>query len=366
TWCVGGALRDFLLGDPQQDVDLATAAPPEAVQQLFRHTVPVGIQHGTVGVIDRHRRLHEVTTFRRDVSTDGRHAVVAYGVSLEDDLARRDFTINALAYHPLRHEWRDPFHGLRDLQGGLVRAVGVPEERFREDYLRVLRAFRFAARFAFRIEPATWDAIKAAVPGLSELSAERVRDEWFKGLLSARSVMEFVGFWQESGAAAVLLPELRVAPVSAAPELPPRDPVLLTMLLVDHPDQVLLRLRASSAEVARAGRFVQAPATPTAGDAIAVRRWMHAAGEAVDDLLAAHHRATGAPARWEETVAGIRERGEAVNRTGLAVSGHDLAEAGIAPGPAMGHLLDQLLEAVLTDPSLNTREHLLERARDLA
>ncbi len=366
AWCVGGALRDFLLGDPQQDVDLATAAPPEAVQRLFRHTVPVGIQHGTVGVLDRHRRLHEVTTFRRDVSTDGRHAVVAYGVSLEDDLARRDFTINALAYHPLRHEWRDPFHGLRDLHDGLVRAVGVPEQRFREDFLRVLRAFRFAARFGFRIEPATWDAITAAVPGLSGLSAERVRDEWFKGLLSARSVMEFVRFWRESGAAAVLLPELRAAPIIAAPEHPPRDPVLLSMLLVDRPDQVLLRLRASSADVARAGRYVQAAKTPDGEDAATVRRWMHAAGEAVDDLLAAHHRTTGAPASWEGMVAGIRERGEAVNRTGLALSGHDLAGAGIPPGPAMGRLLDQLLDAVLTDPSLNTRERLLERARKLA
>ncbi len=366
TWCVGGALRDHLLGDPKQDVDLATAAPPEEVQRLFRRTVPVGLAHGTVGVLDRHRRLHEVTTFRRDVSTDGRHAVVAYGVSLEDDLARRDFTINALAYHPLRHEWRDPFHGLGDLHEGLVRAVGVPGERFREDYLRVLRALRFAARFAFRIEPATWDAIRAAAPGLAGLSVERVRDEWFKGLLSARSVMELVRLWQEAGAAAVLLPELRAAPEIAAPELPPRDPILLCLLLLERPDQVLLRLRASSAEVARAARFVQAPAAPTGDDPVAVRRWMHATGEAADDLLAAHHRVTGRSASWADAVAGVRERGEAVSRTGLAVTGHDLAGAGIPPGPAMGHLLDQLLDAVLTDPSLNTRERLLQRARDLS
>lgn len=366
TWCVGGALRDHLLGDPQQDVDLATAAPPAEVQRLFRRTVPVGIQHGTVGVLDRHRRLHEVTTFRRDVSTDGRHAVVAFGVSLEEDLARRDFTINAIAYHPLRHEWRDPFEGLRDLQDGWVRAVGTPAERFREDYLRVLRAFRFAARFGFRIERATWEAIRASAPGLAGLSAERVRDEWFKGLLTARSVLELVRLWQEAGAAAVLLPELRAAPTVAAPELPPRDPVLLSMLLLQHPDQVLLRLRASSAEVARAGRFVQAPAAPSGDDAEAVRRWMHAAGDAVDDLLAAHHRLTGAPARWEGAVTGIRERGDAVSRAGLAVSGHDLAEAGIQQGPGMGRLLDQLLDAVLTDPALNTRERLLERVRDQA
>lgn len=366
TWCVGGALRDHLLGDPKQDVDLATAAPPEEVQRLFRRTVPVGLAHGTVGVLDRHRRLHEVTTFRRDVSTDGRHAVVAYGVSLEEDLARRDFTINALAYHPLRHEWRDPFHGLEDLHRGLVRAVGVPGERFREDYLRVLRAFRFAARFAFPIEPATWDAIRAAAPGLAGLSAERVRDEWFKGLLTSRSVLELVRLWHEAGAAAVLLPELRAAPDLAAPELPPRDPILLSVLLLARPDQVLLRLRASSAEVARAARFVQSPAAPTGDDPVAVRRWMHAAGEAVDDRLAAHHRVTGAPARWADAVVGVRERGEAVSRSGLAITGHDLAEAGIPPGPAMGRLLDRLLDEVLVDPSRNARERLLQRARDLA
>ncbi|MCL4866715.1 MAG: hypothetical protein KJZ47_12545, partial [Gemmatimonadales bacterium] len=108
TWCVGGAIRDFLLGNLQSDVDLTTAAPPEEVLRLFPRTVPIGIDHGTVGVLDREGRLHEVTTFRRDVRTDGRHAEVAYGVSLEEDLARRDFTINAIAYHPTRRAWSDP------------------------------------------------------------------------------------------------------------------------------------------------------------------------------------------------------------------------------------------------------------------
>jgi len=127
--------------------------------------------------------LHEVTTFRRDVETDGRHAVVVYeGVTLEQDLARRDFTINAIAYHPFRHEWRDPFGGATDLEHRIIRAVGDPAARFREDYLRILRALRFAARFEFTIDPATWAAARAAAPGLAQLSAERVRDEWFKGL----------------------------------------------------------------------------------------------------------------------------------------------------------------------------------------
>ena len=158
AWCVGGSLRDILLGHPQSDFDIATSATPEQVQRLFRRTVAVGIKYGTIGVLDRDRALHEVTTFRRDVATDGRHAVVEYGVSLEDDLARRDFTINAIAYHPLRHEWRDPFGGQRDIQDRLIRAVGDPGQRFAEDYLRILRGLRFAARFDFSIAPPTWAA----------------------------------------------------------------------------------------------------------------------------------------------------------------------------------------------------------------
>src|SRR3954464_12733903 len=122
TWCVGGAIRDALLGHAHLDWDLATAATPEQVREIFGHrrTIPVGIEFGTVGVLDANGIMHEVTTFRRDVRTDGRHAEVEFGVSLEDDLARRDFTINAIAYSPTREELRDPFHGQRDLKAGLV------------------------------------------------------------------------------------------------------------------------------------------------------------------------------------------------------------------------------------------------------
>ena len=131
AWCVGGSLRDRLLGFPQSDFDIATSATPEQVQRLFPKTVAVGVKYGTVGVLDRARALHEVTTFRRDVATDGRHAVVAFGASLEEDLSRRDFTINALAYHPLRHEWKDPFGGSVDIANHIVRAVGNPADRRR-------------------------------------------------------------------------------------------------------------------------------------------------------------------------------------------------------------------------------------------
>src|SRR3954469_6212887 len=168
TWCVGGAIRDALLGHPHLDWDLATAATPTQMRDLFgaRRTIPIGVDFGTVGVLDRDGKMHEVTTFRRDVQTDGRHAVVEFGVSLEDDLARRDFTINAIAYSPRRDEIRDPFDGRADLERKIVRAVGDPEQRMREDRLRALRAIRFAARFGFAIDDATRRAIEASAPHL--------------------------------------------------------------------------------------------------------------------------------------------------------------------------------------------------------
>ena len=362
AWCVGGALRDAILKDAQSDYDLATSATPDQVQQLFRRTVPVGIRFGTVGVLDRARRMHEVTTFRRDVETDGRHAVVQYGVTLEDDLARRDFTINALAYHPLRREWRDPFDGAADIDRGVVRAVGEPAARFREDYLRILRALRFAARFGFRIDEATWAAALEAAPGLQGLSAERVRDEWFKGLTSTRSVPEMVRLWRESGAAAIWLPELRDATI----EVPraERDAVLLTVLLTTSPVAVLRRLKASGTEISRAQAVAAAPTEPTGHDDESVRRWLSAATTAADDALILHRWRTGAPAPWAATAEEIRARGDAVRREQLAVSGTDLIEAGIPAGPALGAVLGRLLERVLVDPALNTREQLLVLARE--
>jgi tRNA nucleotidyltransferase (CCA-adding enzyme) len=369
AWCVGGALRDALLGHPHSDYDFATSATPAQITALFRRTAPVGEKYGTVGVLDRFRVVHEVTTFRRDVATDGRHAVVAYGVSLEEDLARRDFTINAIAYHPLRGEWRDPFGGRDDLARGLIRAVGEPAERFREDYLRILRGLRFAARLGFALEPATWAAAVAAAPGLAQLSAERVRDEWFKSLRTARSPAELVELWIRVGASERWIPEL----VSVAPErlertreVPAerRDPVLLTMLLLDDAAPVLRRLRVSNAEVARAAAVTRGPRAPSGGDARAVRRWLAAVGRAADDLLALEQLRTGAEAPWAPTVGEIRVRREPLTRGDLAVTGADLHALG-AVGPRIGELLAALLDRVLDDPGLNDRSTLLALAREL-
>lgn len=366
TWCVGGAIRDARLGHPRDDVDLATAATPDQVRALFRRTVPVGLRFGTVGVLDRNRRLHEVTTFRRDVTTDGRHAEVEFGASLDDDLARRDFTINAIAYHPLRHEWRDPFGGSADLARGLIRAVGNPDDRFREDYLRILRGIRFAARLGFEIDPATWDAARRAAPGLRRLSAERVRDEWFRSLESARSLRRLVSLWHEAGAARELLPELLREPRVANDAPGERDPVLLTVALCEDACAVVERFRCSNAVVTRVKRLVSASPEPAGSNPAAVRRWMSAAGPAVDDLIALASLRGGEAPVWAAEVAGVRARGEPVTRGELAVTGDDLRSVGVPAGPRIGRILTELLDAVLEDPTLNEREELLARARGLA
>lgn len=400
AWCVGGAIRDTLLGEINSDFDIATSATPDVVQRLFRHTVPVGERFGTVAVRTR-RRHHEVTTFRKDVQTDGRHPVVEYGASLDEDLARRDFTINAIAYHPLRHEWRDPFHGAEDLGAGLIRAVGEPGQRFREDYLRILRALRFAARFEFALEPATWAALQGAVGGLDRLSAERVREEWYKGLRTARSIPRLLELWLSSGAAAVWIPELladqpteptpSVSPtgsplvhrhptVGRMPEraaaLPalergrgadlPRDPVLLTALLCLDPVAVLVRLKASNAEISRAAALVTGPGEPLGSSPVEVRRWMAAVGDAASDLTTLWELKHGTRASWEPVMRGIRERAEPLTRKQLAVTGEDLRALGLAPGPAMGAVLDRLLALVVDDPSRNSRDTLLAYARSLS
>jgi tRNA nucleotidyltransferase (CCA-adding enzyme) len=366
AWCVGGSLRDRLLGHPQSDFDIATSATPEEVQRLFPRTVAVGVKYGTVGVLDRNRVLHEVTTFRRDVSTDGRHAVVQYGVSLDDDLARRDFTINAIAYHPLRHEWRDPFAGKQDLEGRLIRAVGNPAQRFAEDYLRILRALRFSARFEFAIDPETWSAAQAAAPGLKRLSAERVRDEWFKGLQTAQSVLHFASLWGEAGAASVWIPELGHYEMQKAPEPPAsvRDPVLLTALLTRTPSSVLRRLKASNAEIERALAIERGPEQPEDSSPTSVRRWLSQVGPAAPDLAALWMLRKGQAPAWSPVVEAIRQRGDPLTRADLAVSGNDLQALG-ASGPEVGRVLSALLDQVLEEPSRNQREQLLQQARTL-
>ena len=353
TWCVGGAIRDNLLGLANHDFDLTTSAPPPEVQKLFTRTVPVGIEHGTVVVLDATNQPHEVTTFRKDIQTDGRHAVVEFGVSLMDDLARRDFTINAIAYHPINHAWRDPFKGEQDLAKKLIRSVGDPNWRFQEDYLRILRALRFSARFEFRIHSRTLEAAKANVQGLAQLSAERVRDEWFKGIHTAKKVSKLVTLWTDVGAKRIWLPEL--GDTSGVDKLP-RDPVVLTAYIAKDPASLLTRLKCSNRDIER-GRAIGKwrDRYPDPRDAAGVRKWLAETGEYADDLL------VGASEALKRAVATIRAANPPLALKDLAVKGDDLIAAGVRPGPDVGEALARLLEEVLEDPARNTKAYLLSR-----
>lgn len=409
AWCVGGAVRDALLGHPSLDWDLATAAPPRVVQQLFRRTVPKGIEFGTVGVFDVAGVLHEVTTFRRDVHTDGRHAVVEFGASLVDDLARRDFTINAIAYRPATGEVADPFDGAGDAERRVVRAVGDPPARMHEDRLRALRGIRFAARFGFEIAPATWAAIVESAPFLGRLSPERVHEELEKTMQQVRCSSDALLRWRDAGALAALIPALAeqstvalsTADYLAVPALrgrPQRLPNRLAASWLGIPrgevERGLRALRASNHEVRwtadvtdRAGRLIEtARAALLAGTGPSdaeLRVWAAACGRTLAApswrLIAARFAAERADAVGGERATPAPERVRSVYRRlvriayrdpivigDLAISGSDLAEVGIAAGPAVGATLRRLLDEVVADPARNTRGWLLARAADLA
>ncbi len=403
AWCVGGAIRDALLGHPHSDWDLATSATPAQMRELFgaRRTIPVGIEFGTVGVLDREGVMHEVTTFRRDVRTDGRHAEVEFGASLDEDLARRDFTINAIAYSPRHGEIRDPFQGQLDLRRKLVRAVGDPDARMREDRLRALRAIRFAARFGFTIEEATYRAIADSAPHLGRLSPERVKQELDKTMEQVRCPSGALLLWRDTGAFASLIPALNDLPRGAldVPDYlaipgpatrPARRSLRVAGLLLGlsgrETADVLTKLRSSKQELHMVTTLIDRWHTLGATMGVAVRdaaitdgeirTWVAAIGRlqigAFMRLASAAWnaaRATGQPAPPSAGVRVLYRRmlrsafRDAIDLGSLAVDGDDLRRAGIPPGPSLGKILQALLAAVIEEPSRNTTDWLLQDAR---
>jgi tRNA nucleotidyltransferase (CCA-adding enzyme) len=406
AWCVGGAIRDALLGHPHLDWDLATSATPEQIRELFggRRTIPVGIEFGTVGVLDRHNVMHEVTTFRRDVRTDGRHAEVEFGVSLNDDLARRDFTINAIAYSPRLREVRDPFGGQLDLTARLVRAVGDPDSRMREDRLRALRAIRFAARFGFAIEKDTRRAIESSAPHLGRLSAERVKQELDKTMEQVRRPSEALRTWRDTGAFATLIPALasvsddalEVTDFLAMPGLtrrPARRAIrfagLLATLDARRAAAVMLALKSSKVEIQTVESLVDRwhRFGPQIGAALVdaeppedaqVRRWVASIGRLqvgafmrLANGIWESRRARGMPAPSPLSVRSLYRRMQTsafrdpIDLGSLAIDGDDLRAVHVAPGPMLGKILQALLDSVLDDPARNTRDWLLREAETL-
>lgn len=415
AYVVGGSLRDALLGRAPADWDLTTDARPERVQALFPNSLYEN-RYGTVVV--RHRGAqYEITTFRRDAAySDFRHPdAVEFGDSIEDDLARRDFTVNSMAWGArpgAEAAYVDPYGGAADLAGRLLRAVGDPEERFREDALRMVRAVRLAATLEFEVEAGTLAAIGRGAELVSHVSGERLLTELLK-LLGAREPSVGLRLMASSGLLAVVAPELArqrgldqnkiagedlwdhtLRTVDAAPD---RQVVRLAALLHDvgKPDtladghfhghesvgavmarDLLARLHAPRVLQERVAHLVlhhMFSYQPGWADA-AVRRFIRKVGPGcIDDLLAlraADNEGSGQPAdsgHLAEFASRIRAELAAdavLGRHQLAVDGNDLmSELGLPPGPLLGRLLDELTERVVVEPALNDRTILLDLAR---
>jgi putative nucleotidyltransferase with HDIG domain len=413
---VGGCLRDLLSGVAPKDWDVATSAPPEAVAALFPGASWEN-RFGTVTVLEPIRI--EVTTFRVEGGYRDRRRPdeVRWGSSVEEDLARRDFTMNAVAWRPVDLDARagtliDPFGGAADLRAGLLRAVGRPERRFEEDALRLLRAVRFAACLDLRIDPPTEAAIQLLAPTAASVSGERVRDELLR-ILACRDApsVAFV-LMERLGLLPVLLGELaalRAIPqgkplagdalehsLRTADALPPSDPVLrLAGLLHDlgkattmadghftgHEqvgaelaEAVMRRLRFANAEIDRVIGLVREHMfgyTPEWTDA-AVRRFIRRVGaSALDDLFVlreADAAASGGPVSLDELRGRVTAELDSspIEQRQLAIDGDDLQRAlGLGQGPLIGRLLARLLDAVLEVPSRNEPEQLLQMAREM-
>jgi putative nucleotidyltransferase with HDIG domain len=409
------------MGRPHSDFDIATDAHPDEVSSLFRKVIPTGIKHGTVTVLFKGTTF-EVTTFRTETDyTDGRRPDnVAFAPSIFDDLARRDFTINAMAYDLLSNRLNDPHQGEQDLARALIRAIGDPAERFREDGLRPLRACRIAAQLSFSIDTETRNAIPGALDILARVSAERVRDELLK-TLQAPLPSTGLGLMKDTGILGVIVPELLegvgVAQGSLhcydvfthalfACDAAPAESSLLRMAALFHDvgkprvkgvdpegrptfyehervsaamaEQILLRLKLPNAVVKDVTHLIAHHMfnyQEEWSDA-AVRRLISRVGEEkIQDIIAlrradqigmcrenAHVFPVGL-ADFSARVSAVLESGRAFTVRQMAADGDDIMERlGLRPGPQVGIILGELLQAVLEDPSLNEKEKLLEIA----
>lgn len=380
AYAVGGCVRDSLLGLDPHDWDLCTSARPEQVMALFgeEKCIPTGLQHGTV-TVKQGGRLYETTTFRTEGAySDGRHPdAVCFVPDVREDLARRDFTINAMAYSA-EEGLIDPFGGRDDLAAHLVRAVGEPERRFEEDALRILRLYRFAARFGFAIDPATGAAARALGPHLDCVSAERIQEELLKLLAAPRP-----GSYLEPAVLAVILPELepekqperfaelcriidRIEPT--AENVPTRLAALLWPLGEAGARKALRKLKCSNAltdEVTALER--ETPGTPNTTLTVQAKRLLGRYELPTIQRLTAlcsarHPEQAGAFAALRAEAERLTAENACCRVSQLAVNGRDLMAAGVRPGPGLRQVLNALLEAVITGQTPNEKDALLAAA----
>jgi tRNA nucleotidyltransferase (CCA-adding enzyme) len=364
---VGGCVRDVIMGREPGDWDVASSAHPEDVLKMFKRTIPQGLQHGTVKVVMGRGKENEVevTTFRGEGAyTDARRPdTVTFGVPLVEDLARRDLTVNAIAYDIAKNEMIDPFGGTADIVAKRLRAVGTPVDRFTEDGLRVMRAVRFAAQLEFELDPDTEAGIPPALPSLSKVSRERVCDELRK-ILKAREPSRGLRPAVRSGIVANILPELAIDDVDAwLSRLDRADPsvrLAVMMLAVANAEEVLKNLKFSNDEIDLAVQMLRI-AHERPSNAVDVRRALARVTKRREAI--AVWRALGAePADAQR----VLDEKHPLSTKELVVKGSDLmAELQLKPGPALGQILERLVNFVIEDPARNTRETLLVQARAL-
>ena len=416
AYVVGGCVRDSILGRSPDDWDITTSAKPEEVKALFRRTVDTGLIHGTVTVM-LDKEGFEVTTYRVDGEyEDGRHPKeVSFTASLEEDLKRRDFTINAMAYNPKRG-LVDLFGGVQDMENRIIRCVGNPLERFTEDALRILRAVRFSAQLGFSIEGETLKVISVLAPNLKYVSAERIQVELLKLLVSPHP--DYLRTAYEAGITKEILPEFdrcmeteqntphhcyNVGEHTLQSLLNIRaDKVLrLTMLLHDFgkpvvkrtdengrdhfkthgPEgekmavSILRRLKMDNDTIRKVRSLIKWHDYRPKGEAVSVRKAASLIGEELfplylevqkSDILAQSTyrreeklaRLTAVSALYEE----ILDRGQCISLKTMALTGRDLIDAGYTPGKELGEILEKLLVHVLENPEDNKKEILLKLA----
>lgn len=380
AYVVGGCVRDSLLGLTPHDWDLCTSALPQQVMELFgaQRCIPTGLQHGTV-TVKQSGALYEITTFRTEGTyTDGRHPDEVHFVpDVREDLARRDLTINAMAYNE-KEGLVDPFGGQADLQSGIVRAVGVPRQRFTEDALRILRLYRFAARFGFAIDPPTAQAAQELCAHLDCVSVERIEEELAK-LLSTPAPAAYL----DKKILLVILPELSSEALAAAKpvvdacpagaeNLPIRLAALLLSLGEDGIRRTLKRLRCSNALIEEAAVLVReaVPGVPVSLN-IYARRLLGKYNLCTVQRIAA--LGTALQSERAADFAALSELAEQLDADGvccrvsqLAVNGRDLMAAGIPAGPGIRKVLEALLDGVIREEYPNERQALLAAVQQLA
>lgn len=414
AYAVGGCVRDSILGRKPNDWDITTSAKPEETKRLFPRTIDTGIQHGTVTIM-MDKEGFEVTTYRIDGEyEDCRHPKeVTFTASLEEDLKRRDFTINAMAYNE-QDGLVDIFGGIRDIEAGVIRCVGDAKERFTEDALRMLRAVRFSAQLGYRIDEKTADAIKELASSLQKISAERIQAELVKLVVSPHP--DYLRIAYETGITKEVLPEFDLC--MQTPQNNPHhcynvgEHILHSMLAVEpdkvlrlgmlfhdigkpqtltideegithnkmHPvvgeemtKKILRRLKFDNDTIDKVSKIVLYHDQEIALTDIGVRRAVNRMGEDIFPMILAVHRADISAqsdyrkeeklkklAYIEQTYEDIRNRKEAVSLKDLDVTGSDLIALGMQPGRQIGEVLHELLEMVLENPALNKKEELLE------